>query len=281
MKKLTLLLAAAGALFASAPATAATTQVLIKSTGFTPDEVIVRPGDTVTWRNTDTANHEVVSDTGVFKSQVLKPGDTFSFVFSTGSSYSYHDAMKTNLSGIVHVRSTKVTIGVTRIRAVFGSTVRVFGAIPTGGANEAVTIHITPYKSQSITKTVRTDSDGTYEFSYKPRIRTELKAEWNGEMSDKAPFVAVRPLVVFRPINARLNRFFVKVRAAVSYAGVVVRIQRQSSNGTWTTTSKVRLNKRGEARFTGRFPRGKTKARAWVARHPGYTVFSTVKTIFR
>jgi hypothetical protein len=44
----------------------------------------------------------------------------------------------------------------------------------------------------------------------------------------------------------------------------------------------VRLNKNGVKRFTAKFPRGLTKAQAWVGKTPGYQVgFSTIKFVSR
>lgn len=92
----------------------------------------------------------------------------------------------------------------------------------------------------------------------------------------------MRPLVVFRTLNAARNRFLVRVRADRSYGRNLVRIQRQNNRGVWLRTLRVQLNARGQKRFTGTFPFGVTKAQAWVPRHPGYVArFSAVKTIVR
>ena len=90
--------------------------VSITATGFTPDQVTIRPGDTVTWTNKDTTAHEIVSDTGIFKSNRLQPGESFSYRFDVESSYSYHDAMKASESGVVNVLTNSVSVGVTRMR---------------------------------------------------------------------------------------------------------------------------------------------------------------------
>lgn len=281
MKKLMVLIAAVGALGAASVANAATTNVAITAKGFKPAEVAIRPGDTVTWKNTDRSPRQVVSNTGIFKSPVLKPGQSYSFVFGEESSYSYHGAFNPRLTGTVHVRSTRPTIGITRIRAIYGNPIRVFGSIPSVASGEQVTIRITPYGGQTTTKSVFTD-EGTFEFMYTPRIRTEFQAEWNGEASARAPFIGVRPLVVFRALNSRRNLFFVRAKALRSYAGKVVRIQRLNERGFWVTTKIVRLNRFGEARFIGRFPRGTTTARALVTRAPGYELgFSVIKTVTR
>lgn len=259
----------------------ATATVSITSTGFKPDDVTIKPGDSVTWRNTDTTAHQVVSDTGTFKSPVLKPGDTWSHRFDVESSYSYHDASKTSLTGAVHVLTTNVSVSATRMRVVYGNLVRIFGSIPSGATGETVTLHIRQYGKPEITRDVVT-VNGAYEISYRPRIRTEVMATWNGTESRTAPTIGVRPLVIFRALNLNRNLFFVRVRAQRSYGRKIVRINRQNSKGVWVTTRIVRLNRFGEKRFTGRFPTGTTKAQAWVGQTPGYAPgFSVVKLVSR
>ena len=163
MKKIAFLIAVVAALAFAAPALAGTTTINVTATSFNPQEVEIRPGDTVTWKNTDTANHQIISDTGEFKSDVLQPGESYSFVFETQSSYSYHDGMDSDRMGFIHVLSTKVTLGITQITAIYGSSIRVFGGIP-GDNSGSVTIHITPYRGRrrrrpsGRTPTVRTRS---------------------------------------------------------------------------------------------------------------------------
>ncbi len=285
MRKVLLLtlatLALAGATSTATARPTAAVNVSITATGFTPKNADIRPGDTVTWKNNDTASHQVVSDTGVFRSPVLKPGESYSYRFDAESSYSYHDGMKDSSNGAVHVLTTAVTTGVSRIRAVYGSSFEVFGSIPNGATGEQVTVRISPYGGTPTTRTVVTEG-GVYSFRHRARIKTEFSASWNGTTSQQAPTVLVRPLVIFSVLNARQNRFMVRVRAARSYARKPVRIERKNNRGAWVTTTIVRLNSRSEARFTGKFARGRTKARAWVAARPGYAFgFSTTKTVTR
>ena len=149
----TLTAALAGATSNATARPTTTVNVSIAATGFVPDEIRIRPGDTVVWKNNDTNNHQVVSDTNVFKSPVLKPGATYSHVFDTESSYSYHDSLKP-ATGEVHVVLNRVTAGITRPSAVFGSMVEVFGSIPNGASGEEVTVHITPFGGTETTRTV-------------------------------------------------------------------------------------------------------------------------------
>lgn len=273
--------AVAGVASAASAHKTATTTISITATGFTPDDVRVQPGDSVTWKNADTQQHKIVSDTGVFASPTLAPGQTYTRRFDVESSYSYHDATKASLTGTVNVLARNVSIGITRLRVVYRNPVRIFGSIPNAATGESVTLHFAPYGKPAYTKDVVTE-EGTYEYTLHPTIRTDVYATWNGTTSHASPTIGVRPLVVFRTLNAAQNRYLVRVTADRSYGRNLVRIQRQNHRGVWVTTLRVQLNAQGQKRFTGKFPLGVTKAQAVVPKHPGYVPgFSTIKTIRR
>lgn len=274
-------LAIAGATSPAGAQRSGIANVSITATGFNPEDVTIKPGDTVTWKNNDAANHQVVADRGEFKSPVLKPGESFSFRFTTEDSFFYHDALKPSLVGTVSAVAQRPTAALSRANVVWGNPVRVFGVIPNDASGERVTIHIQPYKGQETTRTVTTD-DGAYELRHTPRIRTEYFATWDNMESRRSPTIQVRPLVVFRTLNAAQNRFFVRVRPGAKYGRVLVRVQRLNNRRIWVTTLRVQLNTRGFKRFTGKFAPGTTRARVWVRVKPGYTAgFSTTKKIVR
>jgi plastocyanin len=290
MRKLLVLLAGTLAIAGAAPAVShsepsATVTVNITATGFSPATVVIRDDDTVTWKNTDTQPHQVVSDTNAFPaSPVLDPGETYSYRFGTASAYSYHDGRKPASMGTVHVRGTgnSVTIGVSRVFLVYRNPVQVSGSVANGRSGESVTVTITRYGGKVETKALTTGTEGIWSFTDRPAIRSEYKASWRNGQSTQAPFVNVRPLVIFRVLSHQANRFYVKVAAQRSYRGRFVSLQRRTNSGSWFTTKRVRLNSRGEVRFTGNFPRGRTQARAWVNTAPGYIPgFSVTKTVNR
>ena len=288
MKKLLVLLAGTLAIAGAAPAVSqseptATVNVAILATGFQPSSVVIRAGDTVSWRNADSKPHRVVSDTGAFPaSPLLQSGETYSYRFGISSAYSYRDGTDSSKTGVVHVRGSGVTIALSRLFVVYRNPVQVIGSIGDARPGQQVTINITRYGGQQSTRVVTTDADGTYSLGDRPPIRTEYKASWQGGESTRAPFVNVRPLVIFRVLSHQANRFYVKVAAQRSYRGRFVLLQRRTNSGSWITTKRVRLNQRGEARFRGNFPRGTTQARMWVNKAPGYiTGFSVTKTVSR
>lgn len=290
MRKLLVLLAGTLAIAGAAPAVSqsdpsATVTVNITATGFSPSTVVIRADDTVTWRNTDTQPHQVVSDTRAFPaSPVLAPGATYSFRFGTASAYSYHDGRKLTNQGLVQVRGAgnSVTIGVSRLFLVYRNPVQVSGSVANGRSGESITLTISRYGGKQEIKTLTTDADGTWSFIDRPPIRSEYKASWRNGESTQAPFVNVRPLVIFRVLSHQANRFYVKVAAQRSYAGRFVNLQRRTNSGSWVNSKRVKLNRRGEARFLGRFSRGRTQARMWVNSAPGYIPgFSVTKTVSR
>ena len=288
MKKLLVLVVSMLAVAGAAPAVTqsdatATHNVAILATGFQPAQVIARVGDTVTWRNADTKPHRVVSETGGFPaSPLLQPGETYSFRFGTASAYSYRDGTDESKTGIIHVRGSRVTLGLSRLFVVYRNPVRLAGTVGSARAGEEVTINITRYGGEQITRVATTDADGVFELTDRPSIRTGYKASWSGGESAQSPFVNVRPLVIFRVVSHRANRFYVKVAAQRSYRGRTVSIQRQRKSGAWVTIRRVRLNRSGVARFGARFPRGTSAARAWVRQAPGYIPgFSVAKTVRR
>lgn len=289
MKKLLVLLAGTLAIAGATPATTqsgptATHNVAILATGFQPAQVIARVGDTVTWRNADTKPHRVVSETGAFPSSpVLDPGERYSYRFGIASSYAYRDGTDATKTGIVHVRGARITLGLSRLFVVYRNPVRVIGTVSTARAGQEVTINITRYGGEQFTRVVTTDADGVFELTDRPPIRTAYEASWEGGEASRVPFVNVRPLVIFRVLSHRAGRFYVKVAASRSYAGRTVFIQRQRAGGSgWVTVRRVRLNRRGEARFNARFPRGTSLGRARVGQAPGYIPgFSVSKVVSR
>jgi len=181
----------------------------------------------------------------------------------------------------VNVLARNVSIGITHLRVVYKGKVRIFGSIPNDATGGVVTLHFAPYGQPAFTKDVVTDQGG-YEFTYHPSISTQVYATWSGTTSAQSPKIGVRPLVIFRKLNAAQNRFFVRVSADRSYGRNLVRIQRQNQRGIWRTTLRIQLNAHAQKRFTGKFPFGVTKAQAWVPKHPGYMAgFSTIKFVSR
>ena len=82
------------------PAGAAT----LTNRAYTPDELNVAVGTTVTWMNADSVSHTSTSDATGWNSGIVAPGEQFSVAFPTAGSFSYHCAIHPGMIGTVVVR---------------------------------------------------------------------------------------------------------------------------------------------------------------------------------
>lgn len=79
---------------------------------FEPDPALIKIGDTVKWRNSDTVDHTITSGTSskdpqsgkLFDLGTLKPGKTFEFKFTRATIYDYYCALHPAMAGQVIVR---------------------------------------------------------------------------------------------------------------------------------------------------------------------------------
>jgi plastocyanin len=68
--------------------------------------LVVSMGTTVTWTNGDAIPHTATSDTGVWDSGILGPGQSFSFTFAQAGTFPYHCAIHgaASMSGTIVVQ---------------------------------------------------------------------------------------------------------------------------------------------------------------------------------
>lgn len=92
-------------------ASTSATVISINNTGFTPQTVTIKAGETVTWVNTDTTTHNVSS--AIHPTHLLYPplnlgtiktGGSQSLSFPIAGSYKYHDHIYPKLSGTIVVQ---------------------------------------------------------------------------------------------------------------------------------------------------------------------------------
>lgn len=86
-----------GPLAAAPPARAATHSVEIGDGFFSPANLTITVGDTVTWTNVDGSPHTATANDGAFDSGALNGGATFSQAFTSAGTFTYvcsfHDEM--------------------------------------------------------------------------------------------------------------------------------------------------------------------------------------------
>jgi plastocyanin len=86
----------------AAPARADNTAVTIDNFTFTPAELTVKVGTTVTWTNHDDIPHTVVS-AGKFRSQALDTDNSFTFTFTSAGEYKYFCSLHPHMTGTIKV----------------------------------------------------------------------------------------------------------------------------------------------------------------------------------
>ena len=247
----------------AAPATTATVTVQIKRSSFVKSLTTIKTGDTVKWVNTDTQNHQVVSNNGSFVSPILGPSKSYSHRFNAAGTYRYHDGLNAAVRGTIKVNgpAPAVTAGVSLPIIVYGQGVSIAGTVSNGQANEKVTIYQQPYPQSSFAEltTVLTTTGGAWNLvlSPSPKILTQYQAKWNGRTSVTVG-VQVRPRI---RLFYRKGRFSTAVQSGASHAGRSVIAQRLSRFGQWVTLKKVRLGGQSSAVFRLTLPKGKSRIR--------------------
>jgi plastocyanin len=96
-----------------APPTTATTNpdaasatVQIDNFNFTPKELTIKPGTTVTWVNNDDVPHTATAegDTPLFDSKALDTDDKYSFTFTQPGTYHYYCKVHPHMRGTIIVK---------------------------------------------------------------------------------------------------------------------------------------------------------------------------------
>jgi plastocyanin len=255
--------ALAGAGFAVAGLTASKT-VSIKSTAFAPKAVTINGGDTVTWKNVDTVNHQVVANSGAFASGQIAPNRIYAKRLDTPGTYGYHDALHPTLKGTVKVTgpAPSVSIGASTPIAVYGNSIHVGGAVSPAAVGDTVSIYAQPSGQASFVKIadVQTTTNGVYDYITTPQLLTSYKATWKGKTSAVVA-VAVQPRLRLQ----RIGRWFVARAQPSKYGGHWVYVQRANAFGEWVSLKKVVLNSQSARRFKVRhLPHGLNRLRIFI-----------------
>jgi plastocyanin len=79
----------------------------IKNMMFTPSQISIQKGGTVTWTNHDTTTHTVIDDLSSADgphSGDIPPGGTYSFTFNKTGSFQYHCNIHPSMRGTIVVK---------------------------------------------------------------------------------------------------------------------------------------------------------------------------------
>jgi plastocyanin len=239
-----LILAALAALVGPAPAVAANVNVAITRAGFVPKSVTIAQGDSITWTNADTQNHQVASQDVPFTSQVLQPTQTYAYTFAKAGRFTVTDPLaKNEKMGVVVTAPAggSISLAVNRTLVGYGGAVTLSGALSSQRANEQVTIEARACGATSFTRvtTVTTTAAGAYSFTVKPLKNTTYQVR-NRAATSAQVSVRVRPAITLGKVAPR--RFTIRVRASDSFAGKAVAVQRfNAATRRWVLVRYVAL----------------------------------------
>jgi plastocyanin len=258
------------ALVLAAPASTATSAVQIKGTGFVPASVTINANDSITWTNTDTKDHQVVSNSGSFASAILKPGKSYSHSFGSGGTFHYHDGLHPSLKGTITVRGAPpvVSLAISAPVVKFGAQVTLTGTVNSKKTGETVTIAALPFgqTTKQVVATLQTTTGGAFSFNVTPQLNTTYQAQWKGAESSVG--VQVQPTIKL-PFVSRSGYFHFYVTAGESFAGRFVFLQRFTVARTWINVRRLQLGQQSGRIMGMKFvrsliPRGRWSIRIYM-----------------
>jgi hypothetical protein len=245
MRKVFLAAVGAALLIGSSVALAMTAPVEITKNGFSARDVAVQSGDSVSWKNSDTAAHQVAVDNTNCKLSLL-PSQSGTCTFSTPGTFTFNDptvkgsdqkgsAFAGTLAVAQNTRA--VSIAASKSLMIFGDAITLSGTVASKQAGESVTITAQPKGEPMWTTQVTTTAGGAWSLQVQPRIRTTYQAKVDNAVSASLT-VNVRPRITLQKVGR--NSFLVVVLAQHSMAGKTIDVARWSGSG-WTTVSQAQL----------------------------------------
>jgi plastocyanin len=279
MRRLIPLVLTALALVLAGPAASATTNVQIKRTGFVPATVTINLNDSVTWKNVDTINHQVVANGGQFASPILGADKSYTFTFRNSGTFRYHDGLHPSLKGTVTVRGAppQITLAASAPVVKFGAQATLSGTVNNNRSGQTVTIVQLPagQTTKQVIATLQTTANGAFSFAVTPQLNTTYQAQWRGAESSVG--IQVQPMIKL-PFVSRTGYFHFYVTAGQSFAGRFVYLQRYTLARTWINVRKLQLGQKSGRIMGMRFvrsviPRGRWSIRVYMPATempPGY-----------
>jgi plastocyanin len=237
-------------------APAATKTVTIKATAFSPTSVTIKSGDRITWKNSDSKTHQVVSDGGVFASPILGAGKSYSYTFNKTGTFRYHDGLYPSHKAKVVVQArpvpTSVTLAASSDTITYGAVLRLSGAVSTGKANETVTVFARRLGEVSPVQvaTVLTVAGGSWSYNAAPDMLTAYSVRFRDVLSGEVN-VQVRPRV--RLLGGSRTHFLARVIASQGFGNKWIVLQRRNARGDWVGVRRLQLGRHSGRLF--RIPR--------------------------
>jgi plastocyanin len=262
------LAAAVGALVLAAAGVAATSTVLIKSTGFSPSSITVNHGDRVFFKNTDKVDHQVVADDGAFASPILHANQSWTTApLNTAGVFRYHDALYPRRTGKITVKGPPpaVTLALSIPIVTYGTPITLSGAVSSATANESVELTQQPWGQPSPTQIaiVKTGTGGTYAFTLTPSLYTTYVAHWK-TVSSSSVVAQVAPKIRLVPGGQGYMKAIVS--SPVSLWHHHLYLQRLSQFGQWVNIAPLMLGQLNGRLFSpaSYLPKGTSRIRVFL-----------------
>lgn len=242
MRTLIIAITGALALAALAPATAADQTVNITAAGFVPAAVTINAGDTITWRNTDAAAHQVSFGKEPCK-LTIPAGASASCTFRAGGTFSYRDPTQPGtFRGVLTVTGprTSVTLQSSRRTVPYAVSMTISGVISSQAAGETVTVSGQECGKTAFTRVgaATTTAGGNWTLAVKPTINTLFRARWRTTDSTTVQ-TQVMPAIRLSRVG---SRFTARTTAAQAFTGKVLAFQRyRPALRRWATLKRVTL----------------------------------------
>ena len=224
-----------------------TVTVSITHTAFVPRNLTLEAGDTITWTNNDNVNHQLLSQAAGLGSPILKPGDTYSFVFGKVGRFTVSDTLNTKFQKATITVKAATPAPVSLSLNSNASIVRYAGATTLSGTlssgRAGVRVDLLAQEcaagGSKRVATTTTGNGGAFSFTTRP-AKTLVYMVRSGKTDSANVTVKVRPQVVLSKIKAR--KFRVRTYAGESLVGHSVAFQRYlAARGKWTTLKRVVL----------------------------------------
>lgn len=221
-----------------------TVPVSITHVAFVPNTVQVQTGDTVTWTNNDTVNHQLVSQQAGIGSPVITPGQSWSFTFTKVGKFTITDALNKKfpkMNVTVAAAPTSLSLSVSPLVVGYGGATTLSGKLSSGRDGVKVDVMAQQCGENAAKRltTLTTSGGGAVSLAVRPAATTVYTLK-SGNTASGAVTVKVRPRVVLSRVRTGLFRL--RVYAAQSLVGHAVVFSRYASTTRrWRTVKTVLL----------------------------------------
>jgi plastocyanin len=256
-------------------ALAAGSTVTLTADGPQPPLATVAWGDTVTFSNADSKNHQVTIPRVALESPQIPAGGAFEYVFDgrrgtygyrqTGGGPNKLGTIVVNLNGTVTLKAAPIvllwgkTLRLTGVSSFAGTPVNISERVPGGGADWAKVA------------TVTAAADGAFSFELKPQRGARYRAGVAADQVFSAPvLISVKPIVTMRALarKAKIGRpVTITARITPAKAAVMLDLERfDPRHRRWLSDQRRKVSSSGRATF--RWPARKGASKLRVAIRP-------------